>query len=51
MYIDDIKLFVKNEKERKTLIPADRIYSQDVGIEFGIEKCAELVIKSGKKNI
>ena len=46
--MDDIKLFAKNEKELKTLIHAIRVYSQDVGMEFGIEKFAMLVMKSGK---
>ena len=49
--MDDIKLFAKNEKELETLIHAVRIYSQDIGIEFGIEKCAMLVIKSGKRHL
>ena len=48
MYFDDIKLFAKNEKELGTLIHAVRIYSQDVGMEFGIEKYAMLVMKSSK---
>ena len=48
MYIDDIKLFAKNDKELETLIHNVRIYSQDIGMEFGIEKCAMLVTKSGK---
>ena len=48
MYMDDIKLFAKNEKELETLIHAVWIYSQDIGMEFGIEKCAMLVMKSGK---
>ena len=51
MYIDDIKLFAKNEKELETLIHTVRIYSQDIGMEFGIEKCALLVMKSGKRRI
>ena len=51
MYMDDIKLFVKNEKELETLIHAVIIYSQDVGMEFGIEKCAMLVMKSGKRHM
>ena len=51
MYMDGIKLFAKNEKELKTLIHAVRIYSQDIGIEFGIEKCAMLVMKSGKRHM
>ena len=39
MYMEDIKLFVKNEKELETLIQTVRIYYQDVRMEFGIEKC------------
>ena len=37
MYMDYIKLFAKNEKELETLIHAVRIYSQVIGMEFGIE--------------
>ena len=51
MYMDDFKLFAKNEKELETLIHAVRIYSQDIGMEFGKEKCALLVMKSGKRHI
>ena len=51
MYMDDIKLFAKNEKELETLIHAVRIYSQDIGMEFGIEKCTMLVMKSGKRHL
>ena len=40
----------KNEKERETLIHTVRIYSQDIGMEFGIEKCA-LLMKSGKQHL
>ena len=49
--MDDIKLFAKNEKEMETLIHAVRIYSQEIGMKFGIEKCAMLVIKSGKQHM
>ena len=49
MYMDDIKLFAKNKKEWETLIHIVRINSQDIGMEFGIEKCAMLVMKSGKR--
>ena len=31
VYMDNIKLFGKNEKERETLIQTIRIYSQDIG--------------------
>ena len=50
MYMDNIKLFAKNEKELETLIQMVRIYSQDIGMEFGIEKCAILAMKSGKQH-
>ena len=48
--MDDIKLFAKNEKELETLMQTVRIYSQDIGLEFGLEKCAILVMKSGKRH-
>ena len=41
MYMDDIELFAKNEKYSETLIHTIRIYIPDIGIEFGIEKCAK----------
>ena len=46
-----IKLFVKNKKELETLIQTVRIYSHDIGMEFDIEKCAMLVMKSGKRHM
>ena len=49
MYKDDIKLFAKNKEE--TPILALRIYSQDIGMEFGIGKCAMLVMKSKKRHM
>ena len=50
-YIDDIKLFAKNEKELETLIHAVRICSQDIGMEFCIEKYAMLIMKTGKRHM
>ena len=51
MYIDDIKLFAKNKKELETLIHAIRIYSQDIGMEFGIEKCSMQEMKHGIRRL
>ena len=51
MYMDDIKLFAKNKKELETLIQSVRIYSQDIGMEIGIEKFAMFVMKSGKRHM
>ena len=46
VYMDGIKLFAKNEKELEILIQTERIYTQDIGMEFGTEKCA---MRSGKR--
>ena len=51
MYMDDIKLFAKYEKELETLIHAVRIHSQDRGMESDLEKCVILVMKSGKRHL
>ena len=51
MYMDDIKLFTKNEKGLETSIQTVRIYSQDIGIEFSMEKHTLLVMKGGKQHI
>ena len=36
------------KKELPTLIQTIRIYKQDIGMEFNIEKCVVLMMKSGK---
>ena len=51
MYMDDIKLFAINGKELETQIQTIRIYNQDIGMEFGIEKGAMLIMKSRKRQI
>ena len=45
MYVDDVKLFAKNEKELENLIQAIKIYCQDIGMEFAIEKCAMMICR------
>ena len=51
MYMDDIKRFAKNEKEQETRLHGLRIFSQDIEMEFGIEKCSIQVMKSGKRHL
>ena len=43
--MEDIKLFAINRKELETLEQTIEIYRQDIGIEFGIKKCAMLIMK------
>ena len=49
--MNDIKLFAKNKNELETLIQAVRIYSQDIGMEYDIEKCTILIMKNGKQDM
>ena len=37
--------------KQETLIHTIRIYYKDIGMEFGMEKCALLVMKCGKRHI
>ena len=43
--------FAKIEKELETLIHAERICSQETGMEFSIEKCTMLIMKSWKRHM
>ena len=47
-YMDDLKLYRKNEKELDSLIQTVRVFSQDIRKEFGIDKCTTIVLKRGK---
>ena len=38
MYTENITLFAKDEKGSETLIQTIRIYNQDIGMEFDMEK-------------
>ena len=51
MYIDGIKLYAKNRRELEILIQAIGIYSQDIGMDFSIEKCAILLMWSRESQL
>ena len=48
LFMDDLKLYSRNEKELDSLVQTIRTFSKDIGMEFHIEKCAMLVIEKGK---
>ena len=47
LFIDDLKLYAKSERELDSLIQTVRIFS-DAGMIFGLDKCAVLVLKRRK---
>ena len=48
LFMDDLKLFGKNEKELETLMNTVRIFSNDIRMDFEINKCGVLIMKRGK---
>lgn len=48
LYMDDIKLYAKNQRDIDSLIHLTRVFSNDIGMTFGLEKCGRLIISRGK---
>ena len=47
LFMDDLKLYGKSMMELESLIEIVRVYSRDIGMEFGMDKCAVLELKAG----
>ena len=48
LYMDDLKLYGKNDKEIDSLTNTVRIFSADINMKFGLSKCAKVTINKGK---
>ena len=48
LFMDDLKLHSRSEKRLNSLVQTVCVFSEDVGMEFGIEKCAMLVMEKRK---
>ena len=48
LFMDDLKLYAKNEEQTNTLVRTVHVFSTDIGMEFGIKKCGILTMKRGK---
>ena len=46
LFMDDLKLYAKTERELEELMIVVDRYSSDIGMEFGFDKCAMIVIKA-----
>ena len=46
--MDNLKLFSRSEKGLDSLVQTVRVFSEDIGMEFGTEKCALPVMEKGK---
>ena len=48
LFMDDLKLYIRSERELDLLVRTVCVFSEDIGTEFGIEKCTMLVMAKGK---
>ena len=48
LFVDDLKLYSRSEKGLDSLVQTVCVFSEDIGMKFGIEKCAMLVMDKGK---
>ena len=49
LFMDDLKLFGRNRKEIESLCTVVHKFSTDIGMEFGMDKCAVLEMRQGGK--
>ena len=47
-YFDDVKLYGKDDSELEGLLKTIKSFSDDIGMEFGLEKCAKATFNRGK---
>ena len=48
LFMDDLKMYSCNEKGLNSLVQTVCVFSEDIEMQFGIEKCAMLVMEKGK---
>ena len=48
LLIDDLKLLAKSKNQRDSLVQTVHIFSEDIGMQFGIKKCGVLIMERGK---
>ena len=47
-YMDDLKLFAKNDQQLQVLLNIKKQFSHDIRVEFGLDKCAKATFFRGK---
>ena len=48
LFMDDLKLFAKDENEINSLVRTVNVFSEDIGMIFGVQKFGVVVMKRGK---
>ena len=47
-YMDDLKLFAKNDQQLEGLLNIVKQFSHDIGMELGLDKCSKSTFSRGK---
>ena len=48
LYMDDLKTFVKNDNEQTGILNTVKKFSDDINMDFGLEKCSKTTFIKGK---
>ena len=48
LFMDDLKIYAANDQQLTSLIKIVKIFSDDIGMAFGIDKCNKMTIIRGK---
>ena len=48
LFMDDLKLFAKNQDQIDSVVNTARIFSEDIKMKFGLPNCEVLIMKRGK---
>ena len=51
VFKEDLKIYGKNENQLDSIVQSVRVVSEDLRMEFGISKCATLVMKSNARKL
>ncbi len=46
--MDDLKTFAKDDNQQKGLLTIVKTFSDDIRMDFGLDKCAKATFKRGK---
>ena len=49
LFMDDLKLYANSENDLNVLVNEVYAYSKDISMEMGMEKCATLITRKGKR--
>ena len=48
LFMDDLKLYAKNENEIKGLVSTVEVFNQDIGMQLSIKKCSVIIMNRRK---